>query len=599
MKNKFDDNKNNKNFTWFYLLKAVVYLLGEKRNSYIFWSILRFLTYFYVVIPPLIIGLTVDFFTNYQKGDSLNRFYIYSFVLGFSSIVFLVVRSLTKRYCLYISNHVIYSARVKGFERLVSLSLEKHDNQSTGAKAQNIQNGTISLRGLLKIIENKIFSSFATFIGTVTVFIFLSPSYVIFFIVYLGLFFLVLKLFYKKIQYYNYKHNLVKEKASGVYIEGLGNILSIKSSGAEMSFKNHVSVNEKVSKTVGDKTVKYLMDQWSLFHILNSISMGLFLFFIGKGIISGAITIGSVVIIFGYFEKLIEASQTILSTYQDLIESKMGVIRMMPVFWGSVDANQGSKNFPKSWNKIGLNNIGFMYKKGQPDDFCTGLYGVSLEIGKDERIGFVGKTGSGKSTLAKILIGLYKIDSGKYLINGKNFYDIKTDEILSNISIVLQESEMFNLSLRDNITLMQDFDEKLFMKAIKISQLESVVKKMPNGFDTIIGERGYRLSGGERQRVGIARAIYRNTQIIIFDEATSSLDNKTEQLIQDGLENELQKKTLIFIAHRVTTLKNTDRIYVFKDGKITEQGEYAKLLNDEGSEFYKIFCKTNKTKKKT
>lgn len=591
MKNEINKNNKENKFTWLNLIKAVFYLLGDKKRSYVLWSIARFLTFFHVIIPPLIIGLTVDFFTTYQKGDSLNKLYVYSFILGFSSIVMLIVRAVTKRHLLRICNFAYLYIRVKGFEKLVSLSLKKHDNENTGAKVQKIQNGVLSFRLFLRIMENKIYSSTATFIGTVTVFIFLSPIYILFFVAYLIIFFVVLKIFYKKIQYYNYKHNLVKEKASGVYIEGLSNILSIKSTGAEMSFKNHISDNEEVSKKIGDKVVDSIMDQWSWFHVLNSLSMGLFLFLIGRGIISGAISIGSVVIIFSYFERLIAASTDILSIYQDLIESKTGVERMMPIFWNKTEKQTGDRDFLEDWNKIKISDANFTYRKEEKDEFHTGVYGIDLEINKNEKIGFAGKTGSGKSTMAKLLVGLYPVDSGKYFFDNVNFYDVKPEKMLENISIVLQESEMFNFSLKDNITLMHEFDEELFWKAIKIAQLEKVLEKMPNGVDTLIGEKGYHLSGGERQRVGIARAIYRDAQIMIFDEATSSLDNRTEQLIQEALEKELRKKTLIFIAHRITTLKNVDRIYVFKNGKIVEQGKYEELLNNPEREFYRIFNK--------
>ena len=152
---------------------------------------------------------------------------------------------------------------------------------------------------------------------------------------------------------------------------------------------------------------------------------------------------------------------------------------------------------------------------------------------------------------------------------------------------------MFNLSLKENITLMRKFDRYLFEKAVRVAQLDEVINKLPKGIDTLIGEKGYHLSGGERQRIGIARTIYRDAQIIIFDEATSSVDNKTEQLIQEALENELKKKTLIFIAHRVSTLKSVDMIYVFKDGKISESGNYGELINNVDSEFFRL----NKIKK--
>ena len=564
-------------------------MVGDNKRKYIFWNCVRFITFFYVVIPPLVLGLTVDFFTNYQRGDSLGRFYAYAIFLGASSAVFLFVRANTKRRLVYIRNATYYNIRVKGFDKLISLPLRRHKKENAGAKAQKIQNGMASFRSFVAVFENKIFSSVATFAGTLIVFIFLSPIYIIFFVAYYVLFFLLLKVYYKKILLLNYRHNISKEDASGAYIEGLNNILSIKSSGAEPPFKDYISSKEAATRRIGDRESKTIITQWTYFHILNSVSSGLFLFFIGRGVIMESITIGSIVILFSYLERLITSSSNIISVYQEFIESKNGIARMMPIFWDNHKSRRGDEKFPLSWDLIEMKNVNFIYKKEEKDEFHTGVYGVNFKIKKNNKIGFAGKTGSGKSTLAKLLIGLYPIDSGEYLIGNRNVYDIENENLLDNISIVLQESEMFNFSLKDNITLMHNYDPELFKKAVKISQLDEVIKKLPKGIDNLIGEKGYHLSGGERQRVGIARAVYRDTQIMIFDEATSSLDNKTESLIQEALENEMEKKTLIFIAHRITTLKNVDTIYVFKNGKIIENGIYRDLLNNPKTEFHKLF----------
>jgi ABC-type multidrug transport system fused ATPase/permease subunit len=211
----------------------------------------------------------------------------------------------------------------------------------------------------------------------------------------------------------------------------------------------------------------------------------------------------------------------------------------------------------------------------------------NFTINKFEKIGIVGHSGSGKSTLAKILLGLYELEDGKFKIDDVNFYDIKHSEITHNIAIVLQDSEMFNLSLKENITLLKENDELLRL-AIKVAQLEELITKLPEGMHTLIGEKGYRLSGGERQRIGIARAIFKNPQLLVLDEATSSLDSKTEELIQEGLEKELQKKTMIIIAHRLSTLKHVDRIYVFDNGRIAEEGKYDELITDPSSKFYQL-----------
>ncbi len=313
------------------------------------------------------------------------------------------------------------------------------------------------------------------------------------------------------------------------------------------------------------------------------------MYLVGRDVMFGNLTVGSIVIFFTYLRSITNGTNSILGVYQHLIETKTGIGRMMPIFKNKKNESKDKNNTKMpEWNSIELNNIYFDYKKEKDQKFYKGLKNVNLIIEKNTKIGLAGKTGSGKSTIAKLIVGLYEIDSGEYLIENTNFYDIKNEEVLKNISIVLQESEMFNMSLKDNITLMQKLDAELFEKAIKIAQLEEVIDKLPKNIDTLIGEKGYHLSGGERQRVGIARVIYKNAPIIIFDEATSSLDNKTEKLVQETLEKELDNKTLIFIAHRITTLKKVDKIYVFKDGQIVEDGNYKELMTNKKSEFYRL-----------
>ncbi len=591
IKNKKNNNIDAKTFTWLDLASAILYLVNKDKKKYIFWNIVRLITFFYVVIPPFILGKVVDFFMHYESGDSLRLFYEYIGVVIASGIILLLVRSVTKQKLIYIRNATYRKIRTEGFKNLSGVAFRETQKSSVGSRAQKIENGMGSLKVILAILENRIFETVAVLVGVVGVFIFLQPAYIIFFLSYCTLFGIILISYYKKIQFYSYKRNLAKESASSIFIEGLNNILTLKVFSAESTFGRLLKQKEKQSENVGNKELSIVLRQWRWFHVLNAVSVGGFLLLVGLDVVHKVITVGVIVILFSYVDKLITSAHKVIGLYQDFLGAKNGIARMMPIFWDKEKKTSGEENFPKDWKSIELKDINFIYKKEEQDKFHMGIKKVDLSIKKNAKIGFAGRTGSGKSTLAKLLIGLYQIDSGEYLIGGEKFSNIKTEELLKNISIVLQESEMFNLSLKENITLMHKFDKKLFEKAVKIAQLEEVISKLPKGVKTTIGEKGYHLSGGERQRVGIARAIYRNTPIMIFDEATSSLDNRTEKRVQTMLESEMKKKTLIFIAHRITTLKNVDNIYVFKNGQIVENGKYNELLDKKDGEFYKLFKK--------
>ncbi len=575
-------------FSWLDLTRSIFFLMDKNKNKYLFFTGILLILFVYQLVPPLILGIIVDFFTVYEKGNSLNTFYYLTAFLGISYILVAFIRLSVKRILSNITTESIYNVRVKGFDKLLAQSLLEHKDENTGAKSQKIENGTRAFKELNSMFNNKVYIAIITIIGMILVFAVLSPIFIIFLICYVVGFFTILLLFNKKIQRLNYEKNIATEKASGSYIEGLGNILTIKSSGAERSFKDSIAKKEEITRDFRYKIIRTSNNMWKFHQALNGLGIGVFLFFVGRGVMLGSITVGAIVIFYTYIYKLIDSANRFLNIYAELIDAKTTLGRMMLIFWNKERDVRGNKNFPTDWKTMKIENANFTYKKEEQDKFRTGVYGIDFQINNLEKIGFAGKTGSGKSTLVKLLIGLYPFDSGKYLINNTKFTDIKNEEVLKNISLVLQESEMFNLSLKDNITLMHEYDSVLFKKVIKIAQLEDVIKKLPESLDTLIGEKGYYLSGGERQRVGIARAIYRDSQIIIFDEATSSLDSKTEKLIHDAIEKKLANKTLIFIAHRVSTLKNVDRIYVFDKGRIVEQGKYQELLQNKKSVFYKI-----------
>jgi ABC-type multidrug transport system fused ATPase/permease subunit len=571
--------REEENFSWGELLKAIWYFLDEYRWKYLLFSTVLFIVLFNTVVPPFFLGKIVDFFTNYSRGESLAPFYIYTLVIAVTYSVASIIRLSTKRKLGNMMSDVTYSIKVKGFEKLTSFSLKWHDDQLTGGKAQRIQNGINALSQLRHNFNNAVLQALASSIGVVAVFIFLNVEYVIFFLLYILGFSLILRSFYIRIKKSQYEYQLATEKAGGSYIEGLSNILTIKTLGANKSFKKQVAKREKLTRYYEYKLRRLGVGRWIYFQVYNGLSFGIYLFLVGRGVVTGDITPGLIIVFFGYLAELKSSAGAIFDVYQSLIESKAAIGRIIPIFWEEEDKRFGTKGFPKIWEKLSIINGAFRYRDNEESRFD--VEDVNFEVKKYAKVGVVGRTGSGKSTLTKLLVGLYRLDKGKYLIGKRSFYDIKHTNITDNIALVLQDSEMFNLSLKENITLLRSVDKDLLAKAIKIAQLDEVIEKLPLGLDTLIGEKGYHLSGGERQRVGIARAIIKDPQIMIFDEATSSLDSRTEKLIYAAIENKLKQKTIIFIAHRVTSLKNVDFLYVFKDG----------LSNEESSEFFRIYRK--------
>ena len=235
-------------------------------------------------------------------------------------------------------------------------------------------------------------------------------------------------------------------------------------------------------------------------------------------------------------------------------------------------------------NSISFENVYFAYKNGNV------LKNISFEIKKGDKVAIVGPSGSGKSTIIDLLSKFYKVKSGDIKIDGKNINTYNTYDIRKLIGIVTQESLLFHDSIRNNITFGSDkIDEKKMIEAAKVANAFNFISDLDDKFETEIGERGLKLSGGQRQRICIARAIYKDPPILIFDEATSSLDSKSEISVQKAVEEVMKDRTSIIIAHRLSTIKNVDKIIVIDNGKIVEMGSHQELIKKD--DFYSKLSK--------
>ncbi|MCC8189437.1 MAG: ABC transporter ATP-binding protein/permease, partial [Planctomycetes bacterium] len=227
---------------------------------------------------------------------------------------------------------------------------------------------------------------------------------------------------------------------------------------------------------------------------------------------------------------------------------------------------------------IEFRNVDFAY-----DEEGAVLSGVTLSIQAGETVALVGPSGGGKTTICHLIPNFYRIDSGEILLDGMNINDIKFDSLRRNIGIVQQDVYLFNASIRDNILYGRlDASQAEVVAAAKRANIHDYIESLEHGYDTVIGERGVRLSGGQKQRLSIARVFLKNPAILILDEATSALDNTTEVLIQSALDDLSSGRTTLVVAHRLSTIKNADRIAVIADGMVKEVGTHQELMRSGG-----------------
>jgi len=292
------------------------------------------------------------------------------------------------------------------------------------------------------------------------------------------------------------------------------------------------------------------------------------------------LSIGQMFAVFGYLWFMMGPVQEILNIQFSFYSASAAVTRLNNLF-----SMKQEQQYPSNINpfevgrpcSIRIEDLHFRYGEN-----TKVLNGVSLNIKAGEKIALVGASGAGKSTLVNVLLGLYPADKGMVFFNEIPVSEIGLATVREHVATVLQSPALFNDSIRHNITMGRNYDDNAIWQAISIAQLESVIQAMPKQLDTIIGRDGVKLSGGQRQRLAIARMVLINPSVVVLDEATSSLDSDTEFQLHNALESYLKNRTTIIIAHRLSAVKQADRIVVFDGGEIMMDGDHDSLMDQEG-----------------
>jgi ATP-binding cassette subfamily B protein len=303
--------------------------------------------------------------------------------------------------------------------------------------------------------------------------------------------------------------------------------------------------------------------------------------FIVWGIVQGRYEVGFLILFYSYFGYVWISLERLSDITLDFVVSRYNLLRMKQILDvpAGIDREDGKCAFPQDWQRITMEGVSFSY--GDKDV----LHDVSLTVRRGERIGIVGISGAGKSTLFKLFLKEHEHYSGTISIDDVLLKDISRSSFFGAAAVVLQDTEVFNFTLRENIIMANPDragDEDLLHRALEVAHITDFLPRLPDGLETVIGEKGIKLSGGEKQRVGIARAIFKDPQMLFLDEATSHLDLESEEKIRDSLHQFFQSVTAVVIAHRLTTIREMDRIIVIEDGRIIEEGSFELLRAKKG-----------------
>ena len=335
---------------------------------------------------------------------------------------------------------------------------------------------------------------------------------------------------------------------------------------------------------VADKGFKLDLTQ-SFLGSINWMSFQIFqvgcLAFTGYMAFRGLIPIGDVVLYQNYFGSIINQVAAIITLIPILAKGLESLRSIGDILLAEdIEENEGKEQVNEVKGAFDFEQVDFMYEDGERKI----LDGLDLHIKPGETMAFVGESGAGKSTILNLAIGFNLPTGGVLKIDGKNITDIDLRSYREHISVVPQSSVLFTGTLRENITFgLPPVSEKRLKEVIEAANLTDLVESLPCGLESMITEHGGNLSGGQRQRIAIARALIRDPQVIILDEATSALDSISEKKIQNALENLMKGRTTLVVAHRLSTIKNADRIAVIDGGKCVEIGDYDTLMEKKGA----------------
>ena len=362
--------------------------------------------------------------------------------------------------------------------------------------------------------------------------------------------------------------------------ESLGGIKIVKTYTATEYIKEKF---HKLNKILADTLLWMARRQQSaspMSEFLGITAVAVILIFGGTLVMSDALSAAGFIAFIAAFSQITRPVRAFIDQFASINQGVAAGERLFEVLDSENEIKDApdAKEFEGLKDKIEFRNVRFSY-----DDTREIIHGVSFEVRKGETVALVGPSGGGKSTLSELVERFYDADSGDILFDGVSIRDYKQESLRASMSLVSQETVLFNDTIKSNIALgnLNATDEEI-AEACKVANAHNFIMESPEGYDTNIGDRGAKLSGGQRQRLSIARAVLKNPDILILDEATSALDTESEKLVQDALYKLLKGRTSIVIAHRLSTIMNADRIFVIDEGNIVEQGKHDELIAKGG-----------------
>ena len=536
--------------------------------------------------PPVLIGIAIDivvegsdsFIGNLGYSDRRQQLIILAvltFIIWGLESAFDYIAAVTWR---NISQDIEHSLRTDAFNNVLGLDLAFFENKSSGRLMAILNDDVNQLETFLDNGANRLVQTATTVLVIGGTFLYISPLVAVFAFIPIPIIIFGSLRFTNRIaeRYTKIRNDI--ENLNANLSNSITGILTVKSFNREKKESERITLSSNEVKSANYHAIRLSAAFIPIIRIAILFGFTATLLIGGFLALDGEIKVATYSVMLFITQRLLwplTELGVIFDSYQKAMASFRRIINLKNTIPTIDNGNEKLASFNK---KIEISNLNFEYVKNFPV-----LNDISIDINKGQTTAIVGSTGSGKSTLIKLILRLYDSTSGEIKFDGKNIRDLELDSLRNKIGLVSQDIFLFEGTVFENIAYgnLDAKDEEVW-EAAKLSESDKFINLLPNKENTIVGERGQKLSGGQRQRISIARAILKNPEILILDEATSAVDNETEAAIQRSINTLKEGRTVIAIAHRLSTIRNAEIIYVLEEGRVVESGNHESLLEING-----------------